>query len=240
MTHEEPGLDELVGEAEMLYQHRSVRRVPVAIALHGDILAIRQADPALLDRAVRPECRVGRIRNQREQRRCASGRCVDASGGGQLLRHIVATAAAREHELADLAAGIIEQEQLAVIGLAECRRRQLPWRAGRCCAGLHQRRQHIAAACARRQRRDHAAAEVREDVASELLCRLGTAIDVPTGYREAHCAAVLGDRIDEAGSLASARRFEAVRALASVPAVISSAVDDVDLLEAVLTDIGEP
>ena len=116
VTHEEARLDQAIVETEVLHQHRTVREIPVALGADGDVLSVRQSDPAFLRRAVGPEWRVRRVGNQpaRGQRRV---RRVHAAGGGELRGH--AGAAATRAGDAEHTAVHVHDIHLAVLVLCE-------------------------------------------------------------------------------------------------------------------------
>ena len=116
VAHEEARLDQTVIETEVLHQHRAVREIPVAVGADGDVLSVRQSDPALFRRAVGPERRVRRVGNEaaRGLRRI---RRVHAAGGGELRGHAL-TAAACAGDAMQIAAAVHDIE-LAIVAFSE-------------------------------------------------------------------------------------------------------------------------
>ena len=92
VAHEEARLDQPAVETEVLHQHRAVREIPIAVGADGDVLSVRQSDPALLRRAVGPERRVRRVGNESARGQCRV-RLRYAAGGGELRGHARAAAA---------------------------------------------------------------------------------------------------------------------------------------------------
>src|SRR5690606_5848746 len=88
--------------------------------------------------------------------------------------------------------------------------------------------------------------ELAEDVLPHELGKLRSAIDESADHGRAFRMVVLRDRVDHSfrwairGRVLRIERIEAMRAFADHPAVVSAALDDIDLLEKKLPDVREP
>ena len=111
MPHEQPRFDELVAQSKTLHQHGADREKPVAVGVDVDARAIRDRIPALFYGAVGPERRIRFVGDQAVGRQRRVPR-HDAAGGGKLVRNRVYRAAAGLHDAPNVAAGIVEIQQL--------------------------------------------------------------------------------------------------------------------------------
>src|SRR6185436_8073771 len=214
--------------------HRAVREGEVAVRADADRCAVRDREPALFRRVVRPERRRRLVWNE-TRRRLARVLRIHAACRRQLRRNGRGRCpAGRGNDLMQAAVEDVDNVELAVIILTEGRK---------AVVGEIEQLLERESTTARDETPDAAANVVAEYVLPHEPGQRAAAVYVAAGDGRAECSIVVVHGLVEHGTRRATTRGRLVEGdgpLAAVPAVVSAQAHAIDFLAKLLTYVAEP